>query len=29
MLKLKNIDLLTKNDKIQNNSKHGCCDHKN
>jgi hypothetical protein len=29
MLKLKKIDLLKKKDKIQNNSKHGCCDQKN
>jgi hypothetical protein len=28
MLKLKKIDLLTKNDKIHNKSEHGCCDHK-
>ena len=28
MLKLKKIDLLTKNDKIHNKSEHGCYDHK-
>jgi hypothetical protein len=28
MLKIKKIDLLTKNDKIHNKSEHGCCDHK-
>ena len=28
MLKLKKIDLLTKNDKIHNKSEHRCCDHK-
>jgi len=28
MLKLKKIELLTKNDKIHNKSKHECCDHK-
>jgi len=28
MLKLKKIDLLTKNDKIHNKLEHGCCDHK-
>jgi hypothetical protein len=28
MLKLKKIELLTKNDKIHNKSEHGCCDHK-
>jgi hypothetical protein len=28
MLKLKKIELLTKNDKIHNTSEHGCCDHK-
>jgi hypothetical protein len=27
MLKLKRIDLLTKNDKIHNKLEHGCCDH--
>ena len=28
MLKLKKIELLTKNDKIHNKSTHECCDHK-
>jgi len=28
MLKLKKIDLLTKNDKIHNKSGHGYCDYK-
>jgi hypothetical protein len=28
MLKLKKIDLLTKNDKIHNKSGYGCCDYK-
>jgi hypothetical protein len=28
MLKLKKIELLTKNDKIHNKSEHGRCDHK-
>ena len=28
MLKLKNIDLLIKNDKIHNKSEDGCCDYK-
>ena len=28
MLKLKKIELLTKNDKIHNKSEHGWCDHK-
>ena len=27
MLKLKRIDLLTKNYKIHNKSEHKCCDH--
>jgi len=28
MLKLKKIDLLTKNNKIHNKSGYGCCDYK-